>query len=117
MHAAVAVATISGRATAMRILEVLAASFTLAVCALLVLRLVLPPPRRARFDAAFRAAGRRLRDGWHRAVTAPGRRRSAEREARDVIERARRPRPDDADGTWDGNVFRPKSFKRPKKPH
>jgi hypothetical protein len=101
----------------MQILEITVASLTLAACALLLLRLLLPPRRRARFDAAFRSAWRALQDAWRRAVTAPGRRRAAEREARRIIERARHARPGEADGQWQGNVFRPKSFKRPKKPH
>jgi hypothetical protein len=101
----------------MQILETVVAALTLAACVLLLVRLALPGRPRARFDAAFRGAGRALRDAWRRAVTAPSRRRAAEREARQIIERARRAPADDAEGEWDGNVFRPKSFKRPRKPH
>jgi hypothetical protein len=101
----------------MQIVETTVAGLALAACALLLLRLVLPVRRRARFDAAFRGAWRAMQHAWRSAVTAPGRRRAAEREARQIIERARQPRPDEAEGEWQGNVFRPKSFKRPKKPH
>jgi hypothetical protein len=99
----------------MRTIEILLAGLVLLVCAALLLRLLLPAPRRARFDAFWVRSARSLRALWQRSVTAPGRRRAAEREAREVIERVRRTPPDGGD--WDGNVYRPKSFKRPKKPH
>jgi hypothetical protein len=81
------------------------------VCALLLLRLVLPAARRARGDAALRAAwlsGRGwLRGLWHWRAE----RRAAARAAEAAIERARRA------AERDGNVVRPESFKRPRKPH
>jgi hypothetical protein len=42
---------------------------------------------------------------------ARARRRAAEREAQAAIERARQA------GSWEGNVYRPKSFRGPRKPH
>lgn len=74
------------------------AAIVLVACVAFGLRLAIGPERIARV----------LR--W-RAV-----RRTAEREARSAIERARRSG-SPADGNWDGNVYRPKNFRRPKKPH
>ncbi|AKJ31544.1 hypothetical protein [Caldimonas brevitalea] len=93
-------------------IEKLLAWGVLAVCVVLLVRLMLGAARRARFDAAVRSgadAGRR----WLRSLRRPGERRrsraEAERIAEEAIRRAR--------GEWDGNVYRPKSFKRPRKPH
>lgn len=80
------------------LLEKIFAAAVLVACVVLGLRLAIGPERIAR---ALR---------W-RAV-----RRTAEREARSAIERARRGA-GPADGNWDGNVYRPKNFRRPKKPH
>lgn len=117
MQGAAALATIDGSGSPMRTFEIVVSGLVLALCVLLLLRLALPASRRARVDAAWRSAGRALQAFWGRAVTAPGRRRAAAREANDLIERARRARPDEGEGEWEGNVYRPKSFKRPKKPH
>lgn len=82
------------------LLERIFAAAVLVACVVLGLRLAIGPERIAR---ALR---------W-RAV-----RRTAEREARSAIERARRGAGSaGADGNWDGNVYRPKNFRRPKKPH
>lgn len=114
MHAGRRLATI-GYLPAMRTFELIVAGLTVLVCATLLLRLVLSLPRRARFDAFWRRLWRGLRSLWQRLVTAPARRRAAVREAREVIERVRRTPAEG--GHWDGNVYRPKTFKRPKKPH
>lgn len=96
----------------MNLIEKTFAAAIVAACLVLLLRLVLSPRQRARFDA-----------GWHRFIAAVGRRGSAlggqgsaearaEREAGKAIDRARRTA---AGGEWDGNVYRPKSFKRKKR--
>ncbi len=103
-------------------IERVLAGLVLAVCALLLLRLVIGERRRWRFDAALRRMGLRLRLGalrlqqgvshlWHWRA----RRRAAEAAAADAIERARGA--GSWDGTRDGNVYKPKSFRRPRKPH
>jgi hypothetical protein len=92
-------------------IEQLLAGLVLAACAVLLARLVLGERRRGRFDAAARRGAASLRRRalvvWHWR----SRRRQAQRAAADAIERARRA------GEWDGNVYKPKSFKRPRKPH
>lgn len=80
------------------LLEKAFAAIVLIGCLVLLARLAIGPER--------------LR-GWLRWRSD---RRSAEREARSAIERARR-KSDVPPGDWDGNVYRPKNFGRPKKPH
>jgi hypothetical protein len=94
-------------------IEATLAGLTLAVCALLLVRLVLPARHRQRVDAAARRGWFRLRV---RAVTLwrwRRLRREADEAAREAIERASRR----ADGEWKGNVYEPKSFRKPRKPH
>ncbi|WP_418316875.1 hypothetical protein [Piscinibacter sakaiensis] len=90
------------------------AAIGLAVCVLLVVRLLLSPPRRHRFDATAQQGWIRLKSGaiaiWHWRRN----RREAERAARDAINRAAG-RKDG--GNWDGNVYQAKSFRKPRKPH
>ena len=93
------------------------AGLALAVCALLLLRLVIGERRRYRFDAAARrlwfrlrrfglALQRKLLSLWHWRSS----RRKAAQAAEETIRRAR-----GAEGSWDGNVYKPKSFRKP--PH
>ncbi len=81
------------------------AAIVLAVCALLLLRLMLGAPRRHRLDAALRRAGAALR----RAPVQWRRRRAARRGANEAFGRAR------AHGDWDGNVYTPKSLRKPRR--
>jgi predicted Holliday junction resolvase-like endonuclease len=94
--------------------ETILAAVVLALCLALLVRLMLPPRQRQRMDS-------RARQGWNtlrrsaRAVPAVWHhrrhRKQAASEAEAAIRRAR-------DGfSRDGNVIRPKSFKRPRKPH
>ena len=83
----------------MDLVEKILAAITLGACIVLLLRLAIGPERIAEL---FR---------WRAAL------RQAEREAKSVIERARRGGADRPEGDWDGNVYRPKNFGRPKKPH
>jgi hypothetical protein len=67
-------------------------------------------PRRYRFDAALRRLGLRLRRAGQRIWRWRAARRDA-REARAVAEEAIRRARDR--GSWDGNVYKPKSFRKP----
>jgi len=98
------------------------AALGLALCIALALHMALPWRARARVDAAFARLG-----GWLAAQMgkASGWRRrqhqalAAALEAERVINRARESAQHDGrpDGEWDGNVYRPKSFDKPRKPH
>jgi hypothetical protein len=83
----------------MDLVEKVLAAITVGVCIVLLLRLAIGPDRIAGV-LRWRAA-----------------KRQAEREAKSVIERARRGGAQRPEGDWDGNVYRPKNFRRPKKPH
>lgn len=91
--------------------ETLLAGLAVAVCAVLLVRLCLGVRLRVRFDAAMRRAWVACRLAalriWHWRAS----RRSAARAADEVIERARR------GVERDGNVYKPKSFRGPRKPH
>ncbi len=87
--------------------EKILAAVVLAFCGVMLLRLVLGERRRGRFDAFWRRTwiGLRIRTTrlWHW----PAARRRAKHDAEEAIRRAR-------EGTWDGNVYRPKSFDKRK---
>lgn len=86
------------------------AAIVLAVCIVLLLRLVVSAPRRYRFDAAVRRATFRLRRLGHEAWHWRDARRDAERARKVADEAIRRARDR---GEWDGNVYTPKSFRKP----
>jgi hypothetical protein len=94
-------------------IEKLLAGLVLALCVLMLARQLLSAPRRARVDRRLRHVWwdvqQRLRAAWHWRTS----RQTAQRAAEEAIRRAR----EGQGGEWDGNVYRPKSFKRPKKPH
>jgi hypothetical protein len=81
-----------------------------AVCIVMLVRLLMGAPRRYRFDAAARRFGfafkRRVLQAWHWRAS----KRAATEAADEVIRRARQK---DAQGEWDGNVYKPKSFRKP----
>jgi len=92
------------------VIEKLFAAVVLAVCAVLFVRLLIGTRHRRRLDAALRGAaqaGRRAvgsaRSAWHWRAA----RRTSKKAADEVIRRAR------DGGTWDGNVYKPKSFRKP----
>lgn len=115
------------------VFEILLATLVLIACLVLLVRLMLPPAQRARLDATGRRTFAGLRAGSLSAWEAlsslrhrtPKARQDAARTAEEVIRRAREgQRPPGKgngaakpDGEWDGNVYRPKSFKPPRKPH
>ena len=91
--------------------ETLLAGLAVAVCAVLLVRLCLGVRLRVRFDAAMRRAWVACRLAalriWHLRASL----RRAARAADEAIERARR------GVERDGNVYKPKSFRGPRKPH
>jgi hypothetical protein len=105
--------------------EVLAAT-GLAICVALAIHMALPYRAQARVDALLHRMATALRrqldrlTGWRRRQRQT---RNAALEAERVIRRAREAALHDdrdrrrAEGEWDGNVYRPKNFEKPKKPH
>jgi hypothetical protein len=91
--------------------EKVIAGIVLAVCAVLLLRLALPPGQRQRLDAAWRRGVVGSRHWGRRVWFWRAHRQSAAREADEAIRRAQRK------VRRDGNVIRPDSFKGPRKPH
>lgn len=92
-------------------IQTLLAGAVVAVCAVLLLRLLIGDVRRHRLDAAVARRWRVVKLSAREAWQWRGVRRSAAREAEDVIRRARH------GAKRDGNVIRPKQFESPKKPH
>jgi hypothetical protein len=80
-------------------------------CLALLVRLFLPARQRHRVDSAARRVGHGVQGAVLRLWRWPGSRRNASRMADDAIRRAR------GDVARDGNVYRPKSFRSPRKPH
>ncbi len=100
----------------MDLAEPLLAGLTLAVCAVLLVRLCLPPAYRQRVDRTLRGWGWTLRHGalqlWHWRAS----RRLARAEADAAIRRARAGKLADDDGEWNGNVYTPTSFRKTRRP-
>ena len=93
----------------MQWIPALIAGLGLLACLLQMLRLVLSPARRRRFDAAGRELAQALRHAPQRWQRRRALRDQASRVADEAIRRAR-------EGQWDGNVYRPKSFRKPPEP-
>jgi hypothetical protein len=93
-------------------IEAVFAGATLAVCVVLLMRLMFGQRRRQRFDAAVRRAWVACRRFALRTVRWRSSRREAAAAADDAIRRAR-----GAPVERDGNVIRPRSFRGPRKPH
>jgi len=92
-------------------IEKIFAAAVLVVCLVLMVRLLVRARSRQRFDAALRHAAFSIRRRAYLIYHWRSARRSAERLAEETIRRARE------SGSWEGNVYRPKSFKGPRKPH
>jgi hypothetical protein len=92
-------------------MEKFSAGLLLAVCAVMLLRMALGAKRRHVFDAWAARTWESLcgfaRQGW--------RWRSNRRKAQEVTQEAIRRA--SADVARDGNVYRPESFRGPRKPH
>jgi hypothetical protein len=91
--------------------EKLIAGIALAVCVALLTRMMLGPRRRQRLDAASRRIWASLRNAAGRAAHWRSSRHAATVAAQDAIARARRA------SITEGNVIRPRAFRRPRKPH
>lgn len=89
-----------------------ASALVVAVCVLMLVRMVLPARQRARFDQRLKQVPQVLRRRWHTLRHGRRHRVDAERLARDAIERARK-----TNVERDGNVIKPDAFKGPRKPH
>jgi hypothetical protein len=91
-------------------IEQLLATVVLVVCAVLFARLVIGARRRRRLDAALQSlagTGRRALGSARSAWRFRAARRSSKQVADEAIRRARE------GGTWEGNVYKPKSFRKP----
>ncbi|MFG6465299.1 hypothetical protein [Roseateles sp. BYS87W] len=106
-------------------LHTLLASLGLAVCIALAVHMALPYRAQRWVDTQARRAWNTVKQpgvrlaGWWRERRDT---RAAAAEADRVIRRARESALHDArdsrvDGVWEGNVYRPKNFEKPKKPH
>lgn len=98
------------------------AALGLATCIALAVHMALPYTARMRVNAALARLGAWMRAQIDRAAGWRHRQRqtrAAALEAARVIHRARESAQNEprVDGEWDGNVYRPKSFEKPKKPH
>jgi len=89
----------------LRVVEKFFAAAVLVVCGLLLVRLVIGARRRHAYDAFWRRLWIGTRVQVQRWWRWPAARRRARRDADAAIRRASR-------GEWDGNVYKPKSFKR-----
>lgn len=92
-------------------MEKVLAGLLLAVCVVLFLRLLAGASRRQRFDAWARHAAATLAQRTRRIRHWRASRDEARRVADEAIRRARGEAGDDVER--DGNVYRPRSFKKP----
>ncbi|MEO7116090.1 MAG: hypothetical protein ABIZ18_09530, partial [Caldimonas sp.] len=74
----------------MNLVEKIFAAVMVAVCVMLLLRMLLKPRSRARVDAAVRDGSDRWSRRLHRLVAWPAAEARARREAKEAIRRARR---------------------------
>ena len=89
-----------------------ASALVVALCVLMLGRMMLPARWRARLDQGLKQAPKVLRRRWLALRHGRRRRAVAKRLARDAIERARK-----TPVERDGNVIKPDAFKGPRKPH
>jgi hypothetical protein len=88
--------------------ETIFASTVLAICIALMIRLLVGPRHRYTIDAWARRAAQGTRLAALRIYHWRSSRQVAKRVTEDAIRRAR-----EDGGSWEGNVYKPKSFKRP----
>lgn len=79
----------------------------LAICVVMMARLLLGVRLRMKVDAFARRTWQGIRGGANSLVHRRSSRKTAEQLAEEAIRRAR------GEGSWEGNVYKPKSFKRP----
>jgi hypothetical protein len=79
----------------------------LAICVVLMVRLLIGVRLRSRLDAFARRGWQGMRHGAWSILHWRSARKNAAQVAEEAIRRAR------GEGSWEGNVYKPKSFKRP----
>jgi hypothetical protein len=89
--------------------ETVSASIVLILCLVFLVRLMIGARRRYTLDAWARRTALGTKQTVLGLVRRRGSRKSAERLAEEAIRRAR----GEDEGHWEGNVYKPKSFKRP----
>ena len=94
-------------------MEKIPAAVTLALCVVMLWRLIMGARRRDAFDARVLAMWAQIGTFSQRVVHWRSDRRRAAAAAREAIRRARAA----ADVRRDGNVYHPDSFRDPRKPH
>ena len=90
------------------------AALGLLICALMAMHMLLRPNQQRWLDARLRRLAWRLRDGWQHLRTWR-QRRQLHKEALSQAAAAIEPARAKADGSWDGNVYRPKQFEKKRK--
>jgi hypothetical protein len=95
----------------------ISASLGLMICLVLALHMCLGRRQQLRMEAWWRHSVAWLSSRTMSPFDARQRRRAAHQAAMDAISRAKRAAPDAEKGQWDGNVYRPKQFDKPRKPH
>lgn len=99
-------------------IEKVPAALMLAVCLVMLLRLVMGAARRRAFDARLLGAWAWTVSTWRRASRWRSNRRDAALAARDAIRRASAASATAAaDVRREGNVYHPQAFRDPRKPH
>jgi hypothetical protein len=93
------------------VLEKIVPAIIVVACLIALARLVLGERRRFRLDRAIGRWSRSVRSRIEGLFTWNADRRRARRAAEEAIRRAK------GDGEWDGNVYRPKSFRKDRKIH
>jgi hypothetical protein len=93
------------------VLEKIVPAIIVVACLIALGRLVLGERRRYRLDRAIGRWSRSVRSRIEGLFTWNADRRRARRAAEEAIRRAK------GDGEWDGNVYRPKSFRKDRKIH
>jgi hypothetical protein len=94
-------------------MDKISAGVILSICLVMLLRLVLGDKSRRVLDAAALRAWARGVGQWRRTLHWWSSRRYAASATRDAIRRARAA----SSVARDGNVYRPESFRDPRKPH
>lgn len=90
--------------------EKLIAAAILLACLVAMARLLMKDRQRARLDAALQRTWQRCRRAAQRLRRGPKPAPDAAQLTEELIRRAR-------EGHWEGNVYKPRSFRKPKKPH
>jgi hypothetical protein len=99
------------------VIRIVLAGLIIAVCVALLLRLLLDPRRRARFDAWVRRSVGAVRTTVLRAWRWPSARRNAARAAREAIKRAARRETESEGGQRERKSDGSQHSRGPRKPH